>query len=93
MRADDILIQMRMVKSENELALLREAFRISEKAVEAVLERIKPGMMEVEVVGIAQEVMYRHGAEYEGHPLYVLSAATAPTPSAGRPSRSWSRVR
>ena len=84
-RADDILIQMRMVKSENELALLREAFRISEKAVEAVLERIKPGMMEVEVVGIAQEVMYRHGAEYEGHPLYVLSGRNSAN-AIGRPT-------
>jgi len=84
-RADDILIQMRMVKSENELALLREAFRISEKAVEAVLERIKPGMMEVEVVGIAQEMMYRHGAEYEGHPLYVLSGRNSAN-AIGRPT-------
>ena len=84
-RADDILIQMRMVKSENELALLREAFRISEKAVEAVLNRIKPGMMEVEVVGIAQEVMYRHGAEYEGHPLYVLSGRNSAN-AIGRPT-------
>ncbi|MCX6032187.1 MAG: Xaa-Pro peptidase family protein [Chloroflexi bacterium] len=84
-RADDILIQMRMVKSENELALLREAFRISEKAIEAVLNRIKPGMMEVEVVGIAQEVMYRHGAEYEGHPLYVLSGRNSAN-AIGRPT-------
>ena len=84
-RADDILIQMRMVKSANELALLREAFRISEKAVEAVLDRIKPGMMEVEVVGIAQEVMYRHGAEYEGHPLYVLSGRNSAN-AIGRPT-------
>jgi len=84
-RADDILIQMRMVKSENELALLREAFRISEKAVEAVLNRIKPGMMEVEIVGIAQEVMYRHGAEYEGHPLYVLSGRNSAN-AIGRPT-------
>ena len=84
-RADDILIQMRMVKSANELALLREAFRISEKAVEAVLNRIKPGMMEVEVVGIAQEVMYRHGAEYEGHPLYVLSGRNSAN-AIGRPT-------
>lgn len=84
-RADDILIEMRMVKSENEIALLREAFRISEKAVEAVLNRIKPGMMEVEVVGIAQEVLYRHGAEYEGHPLYVLSGRNSAN-AIGRPT-------
>ena len=84
-RADDILIDMRMVKSENELELLRQAFHASEKAMEAVLNNIQPGMREVEVVGIAQEAIYRHGAEYEGHPMYVLSGPNS-TNAIGRPS-------
>jgi Xaa-Pro aminopeptidase len=84
-RADDILIEMRKVKSENELALLRQAFRISEGAMEAVLNNIKPGMVEVQVVGIAQEALYRLGAEYEGHPLYVLSGRNSAN-AIGRPT-------
>ena len=84
-RADDILIEMRKVKSENELALIREAFRISEKAVEAVLNHIKPGMSETQVVGIAQGAMYQLGAEYEGHPLYVLSGRNSAN-AIGRPT-------
>lgn len=72
-KADDILRNMRMIKSENEILLLKEASRIAEIAMENVLERIKPGMTELQVVGIAQEAMYENGAEYEGHPLYVLS--------------------
>jgi Xaa-Pro aminopeptidase len=84
-RADDILINMRMVKSENELELMRQAFQASEKAMEAVLNQIKPGMREVEVIGIAQEAIYRHGAEYEGHPMYVLSGPNS-TNAIGRPS-------
>lgn len=85
-RADDILIEMRKVKSQNELALMRQAFQISEQAVEAVLNKIKPGMHEVQVVGIAQEVMYRLGAEYEGHPLYVLSGRNSAN-AIGRPTQ------
>ncbi len=84
-RADDILIELRKVKSENELALMRRAFEISEKALEAVLNHIKPGMEEVQVVGIAQETMYRLGAEYEGHPLYVLSGRNSAN-AIGRPT-------
>jgi Xaa-Pro aminopeptidase len=84
-RADDILINIRMVKSENELALLRQASRISEGAMEAVLNNIKPGMAEVQVVGIAQEALYRLGAEYEGHPLYVLSGRNSAN-AIGRPT-------
>jgi len=84
-RADDILIEMRKVKSENELALLRQAFSIAEKAMEAVLSHIKPGLSEVQVVGIAQEAIYRNGAEYEGHPMYVLSGRNSAN-AIGRPT-------
>jgi Xaa-Pro aminopeptidase len=84
-RADDIVIEMRKVKSPNELALLREAFRISEQAIEAILARIKPGMTELQVVGIAQEAIYRNGGEYEGHPLYVLSGRNSAN-AIGRPT-------
>lgn len=86
MRADDILIEIRKVKSENELALMRQAFHIAEKAVEAVLDNIKPGMSETQVVGIAQEVIYRLGAEYEGHPMYVLSGRNSAN-AIGRPTQ------
>lgn len=69
---DDILTQLRQIKSPAEIACLREAFRISEKAVDAVLEKIKPGMTELQVVGIAQEALYQNGAEYEAHALYLF---------------------
>ena len=72
-RADDIMVSLRSVKSEAEVACQRRAFEVAELAVEAVLEQMKPGMTELEVVGIAQQAMYANGAEYEGHPTYVLS--------------------
>lgn len=72
-KADDILINMRTIKSDNEIACLREASRIAEIAIEKVLEDIEPGMTELQVVGIAQKAIYENGAEYEGQPLFVLS--------------------
>lgn len=84
-RTDDILNEMRKNKSPNEIELMRQSYKIAEKAMEAVLNAIKPGMREVEVVGIAQEVIYRNGAEYEGHPMYVLSGKFS-TNAIGRPS-------
>jgi len=84
-RADDLLTEMRQVKSNAELRCMREAFRISEVATEAVLGQIKPGMTEQEVVGIAQGAMYAEGAEYEGHPTYVLTGRNS-THAIGRPS-------
>ena len=84
-KADDLIVEMRQVKSENELACMREAFRISEIATEAVLNEIQAGMTEQQVVGIAQGAMYAEGAEYEGHPTYCLSGE-ASTHAIGRPS-------
>jgi Xaa-Pro aminopeptidase len=71
-RADDTLVNLRIIKSPHEIALMRKAFRISEKAIAAILGEIRPGMTELQVIGIAQRELYRHGAEYEGHALYCF---------------------
>lgn len=71
--ADEIMVQLRGIKSANELACLRSAFKISELALGAVLQEMRPGMTEQQVVGIAQSVLYQQGAEYEGHPTYVFA--------------------
>ncbi len=85
-KADDIITDLRVIKSEAELNCLREAFRVSTVALEQVLAEIRPGLTEQQVVGIAQRAMYENGAEYEGHPTYVLSGI-ASTHAIGRPSR------
>lgn len=72
-KADETLLPMRYVKSENELACMREAFRISEIAIEAILNEMKVGMTEFQVIGIAQREIYKNGGEYEGHSLYCFS--------------------
>ena len=71
-KADDTLISLRILKSEHELVLLRRAFEVSEKAIDAILGEIKPGMTELQVIGIAQREIYKHGGEYEGHALYCF---------------------
>ena len=72
-RADDIMVQLRSVKSNNEIECLREAARITQIATERVISAIKPGMTELQLVGIAQKAIYESGAEYEGLPMYCFS--------------------
>ena len=84
-RADELLFNMRVIKSVNEVNLLKEASRISELAIEQVLNSLKPGMSELQVVGIAQKAIYDNGAEYEGMPQYVLSGKNT-THAISRPS-------
>ncbi len=76
---------MRSIKSENEISLMKESFSIADTAIERILEKIQPNMTELQVVGIAQGAMYENGAEYEGHPLYVLSGKNS-THAISRPT-------
>jgi len=71
-KADHTFLPLRFVKSENELSCMRRAYEIAEIAVEAIINEIKPGMTEYQVIGIAQREIYKHGGEYEGHALYCF---------------------
>ncbi len=72
-RADDIMVALRSIKSENEIACLRQGFEIVKYATDAVIKALKPGVTECQMVGVAQKAIYEHGAEYEGLPMYVFS--------------------
>lgn len=72
-RADHIMVELRSIKSDNEIKCLREGYRIADLAMQQVIKEIKPGMTELEMVGVAQRVIYENGAEYEGLPMYVFS--------------------
>jgi Xaa-Pro aminopeptidase len=74
--AGDIMVELRSIKSENELSCLREGYRIADLASQQVIREIKPGMTELQMVGVAQRVIYENGAEYEGLPMYVFSEAS-----------------
>jgi Xaa-Pro aminopeptidase len=72
-KADHIMVELRSIKSENEIACIREALRITELATEEVIRTIRPGVTELQMVGVAQRVIYENGAEYEGLPMYIFS--------------------
>jgi Xaa-Pro aminopeptidase len=75
-RADNIMVALRQIKTANEIACLREGYRIAELASQQVIKEIRPGMTELQMVGVAQRVVYEQGAEYEGLPMYVFSEAS-----------------
>ena len=75
-KCNDIMVALRQIKSENELACIKEGFRIIELATEEVIRNLRPGVTELEMVGVAQRVIYENGAEYEGLPMYVFSEAS-----------------
>ena len=75
-KCNDIMVELRKIKSVNELACIQEGFRIVDLATDEVIRNLKPGVTELQMVGIAQRVIYEEGAEYEGLPMYVFSEAS-----------------
>ena len=74
-KADDLVNRIRMIKTENELQCMRAAARITHETFDYVLENIRVGMTEQQVVGLALGKMHELGAERESYPPWVLTGA------------------
>ena len=61
--ADEIWTDLRMVKSEEELGYIREATKISQRAVESIIPMVKSGTIHSEIVGELRKAMT---SEYSG---------------------------
>jgi Xaa-Pro aminopeptidase len=83
--ADDLIRTISMRKSENELNCLREAARISEIGFKAVLDVVRPGMTEAQLVGVAAGAMLANGAEATGYPIWCCSGPNS-TQAISRPT-------
>src|SRR3954468_12008204 len=59
---DDILDQMRMVKSPREIALLRESSKIAGETMMEAMRSAEPGMYEYEIEAIGDYIFKKHNA-------------------------------
>jgi Xaa-Pro aminopeptidase len=71
--AGDIIYNMRVFKSVNELAVLRVANRITIEGVKAMCESIEDGMTELEVTAVGDYVMKKMGAYAFGFDTFLSS--------------------
>lgn len=72
-RGDDLVMQLRMVKTRDEIECMRYAGQITARTMDYVIEHIRPGMTELEVRGLASGKMLELGAENESYPNWVLA--------------------
>ena len=68
---DSLMQQLRGVKTEEELNLLRKAVKISALGQREVMKALEPGMSEREVQGMHEFIYKKYQAEYEGYPSIV----------------------
>lgn len=72
-KADYIVNDIRMRKTETELACMRAAAKITRETFDYVLQNIRVGMTEQQVAGLALGKMHELGAERESYPVWVLT--------------------
>ena len=71
--ADDVLLGVRAIKSDYELAVIRKAYWITEQAMIDAMTTAREGMPEWEIEAIAHITMKRLGAEGTSYPIWVCS--------------------
>lgn len=71
------LDQLRLIKSERELALIRKATHLACAAILEAMKSVKPGQYEHELDGLAKFIYYRNGAQGEAYYSLIASARNA----------------
>jgi len=78
--ATDLMLQLRMVKSEEELEAMIGAQRIAERALEDILKEIRPGVSEKEIAARLQYLMLHYGASDMSFDPIVVSGPNGSLP-------------
>jgi len=61
--ADEVFDDLRQIKTPDEINLLRRLSRISDKAIAASFDAVKPGMTEMDIATVLTRSVYEEGAE------------------------------
>ena len=77
-----LVLALRSLKDESELAAIREAVAIGDAAIERLMGTIQPGMTEKEVAWALEVDLRSHGAEAVSFPIIVGSGPNGAMPHA-----------
>lgn len=72
-----VLDQLRLIKSEREIALIRKATQLSGLALMEAMRSTEPGLMEYELDALAKYIYYRHGAQGDAYYSLIASGHNA----------------
>ncbi len=85
-----LVAELRAVKSEEELERIRHAAGIASRVMGEVLREARPGVTEAELVGLAEYLLRREGAEGSSFEPFLMSGEEAAWPrrvASGKPLR------
>ena len=81
--ADDLLLDMQLIKTEEEIRRITESTRIAEKALLNMIEAIKPGITDIELIKIAKRTVINEGAEGWDHFTMSIGDSDPEAPGIG----------
>lgn len=82
--------RLRWIKSEQEIAVMRRAAELTDLAVAALAEQLRPGMREIDLLGAMQAAVQMQGGQVE---LCYLASTPMQDPSAFVPAQTLSERR
>lgn len=75
-----ILDELRLIKSELEMVLIRKATRLSALAIMEAMRSVEPGQKEMELDAVAKYIYWRNGAQGDAYYSLVASSVNAYRP-------------
>ena len=81
--ADDILLELRLIKSSEEIDRIKKSTQIAEKTILIMFNELKEGITDIELLKIAKTTMIKEGASGWDHVTMSLGASDPEAPGVG----------
>ncbi len=69
--ASDLITYHRQIKDEHELAIMHQVAKITETTMQVMIESLKQGINEHEVMALCHYTMFRAGSQYPAYPPFI----------------------
>ena len=82
-KADDILLELRLIKTSEEIDRIKKSTHIAEKTILAMFDELKVGISDLDLLTVAKTTMIREGASGWDHVTMSLGASDPEAPGTG----------
>jgi len=81
--ADDILLELRLIKSSEEIDRIKKSTQIAEKTILAMFDELKEDITDIDLLKVAKTTMIQEGASGWDHITMSLGASDPEAPGTG----------
>ncbi len=81
--ADEVLLEMRLIKTDEEIRRIEKAMQITEKAIQACIKATREGMTDNDFLVLAKQTMLKEGSEVWDHLTLSIGESDPEAPGIG----------